>query len=32
LQAHHTRPGNNDPTTGVMLCREHHRMVDKHAR
>jgi predicted restriction endonuclease len=32
LQAHHTQPGNNDPTTGVMLCREHHRIVDKHAR
>jgi predicted restriction endonuclease len=32
LQAHHTRPGNNDPATGVMLCAQHHRMVDKHAR
>jgi predicted restriction endonuclease len=32
LQAHHTQPGNNDPATGVLLCRMHHRIVDKHAR
>lgn len=32
LQAHHTEPGNNDPATGLTLCRAHHRLVDKKAR
>lgn len=32
LQAHHMIPGNDDPTTGVLLCRYHHRLVDRHAR
>lgn len=32
LQAHHTQPGNDDPETGVLLCRRHHRAVDVHAR
>lgn len=32
LQAHHTQPGNDDPETGVLLCKEHHRAVDPHAR
>lgn len=32
LQAHHTEPGNDDPVTGVALCRLHHRAVDCHAR
>jgi predicted restriction endonuclease len=32
LQAHHTIPGNDDPNTGVALCRLHHRTVDNHAR
>jgi hypothetical protein len=32
LQAHHTQAGNDDPETGLALCRLHHRMVDPHAR
>jgi hypothetical protein len=32
LQAHHTQAGNDDPTTGLALCRVHHRMADPHAR
>jgi hypothetical protein len=32
LQAHHTQPGNDDPETGLALCRAHHRMIDPHAR
>jgi predicted restriction endonuclease len=32
LQAHHTKPGNDDPGTGVALCRIHHRMLDSFAR
>jgi hypothetical protein len=24
LQAHHTQPGNEDPSTGLTLCRVHH--------
>lgn len=32
LQAHHTEPGNDDPATGLLLCRTHHRAVDPHAR
>lgn len=32
LQAHHTQPGNDDPATGVLLCRHHHRAVDPYAR
>jgi hypothetical protein len=32
LQAHHTQPGNDDPRTGALLCTEHHRAVDAHAR
>lgn len=32
LQAHHTRPGDNDPATGLLLCRPHHRALDKWAR
>jgi predicted restriction endonuclease len=32
LQAHHTMPGNNDPATGVALCRTHHRVIDPKAR
>lgn len=32
LQAHHTEPGNDDPSTGLALCRDHHRKVDPHAR
>lgn len=32
MQAHHTQPGNNDPATGVALCRAHHRFVDRSAR
>ena len=31
-QAHHTEAGNDDPATGVFLCRRHHRLVDPHAR
>lgn len=32
LQAHHTQPGVDDPATGALLCNEHHRAVDPHAR
>lgn len=32
LQAHHTQPRNDDPDTGLLLCREHHRQVDRFAR
>lgn len=32
LFAHHTEPGNDDPATGVALCREHHRQLDRNAR
>jgi len=32
LQAHHTQPGNPDPSLGRLLCRTHHRAVDRHAR
>lgn len=32
LQAHHLEAGNDDPVTGVALCRRHHRAVDPHAR
>jgi hypothetical protein len=32
LQAHHTQQGNDDPQTGVALCRAHHRLVDPYAR
>jgi hypothetical protein len=32
LQAHHTQPGNDNPATGIALCRPHHRTIDKHAR
>ena len=32
LQAHHTQPGNDNPTTGMLLCTAHHKLVDRHAR
>lgn len=32
LQAHHTQPGNDDPTTGLLLCTAHHKLVDPYAR
>lgn len=32
LHAHHTESGNDDPATGVALCRPHHRAIDRHAR
>jgi hypothetical protein len=32
LQAHHTRPGNDDPNTGVCLCQACHRRHDRWAR
>jgi predicted restriction endonuclease len=32
LQAHHTQPGNDDPTTGLLLCTIHHKALDPHAR
>jgi hypothetical protein len=32
LQAHHTQAGNDDPQTGLALCRAHHRLVDLYAR
>lgn len=32
LQAHHRDPGNNDPNTGLALCRPHHKALDPHAR
>lgn len=32
MQAHHKQPGNDDPRTGVLLCRLHHKQVDSHAR
>lgn len=32
LQAHHTETGNDDPHTGLVLCRPHHRLLDPHAR
>jgi predicted restriction endonuclease len=32
LHAHHTQPNNQDPNTGLALCRTHHRLIDKHAR
>lgn len=32
LDAHHTQPGNDDPSTGVLLCSRCHCIVDKHAR
>lgn len=32
LQAHHTQAGNNDPDTGLALCRVHHRAIDPYAR
>lgn len=32
LEAHHTQPGNDDPATGEMRCRAHHKLVDTHAR
>lgn len=32
LQAHHTEPGNDDPWTGLLLCRAHHKLIDMHAR
>lgn len=32
LQAHHTQAGNNDPATGLALCRAHHRAIDQYAR
>lgn len=32
LQAHHLQPGDHNPTTGVALCRYHHRLLDPHAR
>lgn len=38
LEAHHLQPGNDDPATGVLLCkapplgRGHHKEVDPHAR
>lgn len=32
LEAHHTEPGNDDPATGLALCRFHHRLVDSKAR
>lgn len=32
LQAHHTQAGNDDPATGIALCRLHHRTVDPYAR
>jgi hypothetical protein len=27
LQAHHTQPGNNDPSVGVALCTPHHQLL-----
>jgi hypothetical protein len=32
LQAHHLVPGNDDPSTGALLCRAHHRALDTYAR
>jgi hypothetical protein len=32
LQAHHLRPGDDDPALGRLLCPRHHRAVDPHAR
>jgi predicted restriction endonuclease len=32
LHAHHTQPGNDDPSTGLTLCRACHRAVDSKAR
>ncbi len=32
LQAHHLKPGDHDPATGLALCRAHHRATDPHAR
>lgn len=32
LVAHHTQPGNNDPSTGLGLCPRCHRELDPHAR
>jgi hypothetical protein len=32
LQAHHTQPGNDDPSTGLLLCTTHHKALDSHAR
>ncbi len=32
LQAHHREPGNDDPTTGALLCPVHHRQADRWAR
>jgi hypothetical protein len=32
LQAHHTKPGNDDPATGVALCQACHRRHDPYAR
>jgi hypothetical protein len=32
LQAHHSVPGDDDPATGIALCRTHHRAVDPYAR
>jgi hypothetical protein len=29
LEAHHLRPGDNDPATGRLLCRRHHGLIDK---
>jgi len=32
LQAHHKRPGVDDPAFGELLCSACHRAVDTHAR
>jgi hypothetical protein len=32
LQAHHTRPGDDNPATGLLLCRPCHRAADRMAR
>lgn len=32
LEAHHTEPGNNDPSTGLALCGRHHAPTDPYAR